>query len=139
MVFMTTLNDLSKTIPEARAAAAGPVSISAAALAEHLARPGQPPHLVLDALIADGLGRPPLPGHGATLERWRMLAMVAAYDLSLAKLYEGHTDAIAILSELAGPLPAAGSSKTQHQENEMDVPLLIQVARRGRGAGGGGS
>jgi len=110
MVFMTTLNDLSKTIPEARGAAAGPVSISAAALAEHLARPGQPPHLVLDALIADGLGRPPLPGHGATLERWRMLAMVAAYDLSLAKLYEGHADAMAILSELAGPLPAAGSS-----------------------------
>src|SRR5471032_505335 len=138
MVFMTTLNDRSKTIPEARAAAAGPVSISAAALAEHLSRPGQPPHLVLDALIADGLGRPP-PGHGATLERWRMLAMVAAYGLSLAKLYEGHTDAMAILSELAGRLPAAGSSKTQPQENEMDVPLLIQVARRGRGAGGGGS
>src|SRR5471032_1151976 len=90
-------------------------------------------------LATSHLGRPPLPGHGATLERWRMLAMVAAYDLSLAKLYEGHADAIAILSELAGPLPAAGSSKTQLQENEMDVPLLIQVARRGRGAGGGGS
>src|SRR5471030_226463 len=110
MVFMTTLNDRSKTIPEARAAAAGPVSISAAALAEHLARPGQPPHLVLDALIADGLGRPPLPGHGATLERWRMLAMVAGHDLSLAKLYEGHSDAMAILAELRGPTPAAGSS-----------------------------
>jgi hypothetical protein len=45
-----------------------------------------------------------LPGGGKTLQRWRALAVVAAHDLSLVKLYEGHTDALAILQELGrGP------------------------------------
>ena len=44
-------------------------------------------------MISAGLDRLPLPGHGATLLRWQMLAAVAAHDLSLLKLYEGHTDA----------------------------------------------
>jgi len=42
----------------------------------------------------------PLPGMGQTLQRWQMLAAVGAVDLSLAKVYEGHTDAVAILAEL---------------------------------------
>ena len=42
----------------------------------------------------------PMPGAGSTLERWRALATVGQFDLSLAKLYEGHTDALAILDEL---------------------------------------
>ena len=46
---------------------------------------------------------PPLPGHGRTLERWQRLAEVAAEDVSLVKLYEGHTDALAIMAELAEP------------------------------------
>ena len=54
----------------------------------------------LDQLIAAGLDRLPLPGGGATLLRWQALAAVAARDLSLAKLYEGHTDALAIFAEL---------------------------------------
>jgi len=53
-------------------------------------------------LIAEGLADLPLPGGGNTWERWRALAAVAAIDLSLAKLYEGHTDALAILAELKG-------------------------------------
>ena len=56
----------------------------------------------LRALIDAGLDRLPLPGSGATLERWRMLAAVSAVDLALVKLYEGHTDALAILAELDG-------------------------------------
>lgn len=59
------------------------------------------PGATLRRLIAGGLDRLPMPGSGDTLERWRALAHVAAYDLSLAKLYEGHTDALAILTELA--------------------------------------
>ena len=47
----------------------------------------------------------PLPGRGDTLQRWRALAAVAAQDLSLVKLFEGHTDALAILAELQGPTP----------------------------------
>ena len=56
------------------------------------------------------LAQLPLPGHGATLQRWQMLAAVAAVDLSLLKLYEGHTDALAILAEIDGPGAPAGSS-----------------------------
>jgi hypothetical protein len=60
----------------------------------------------LRALVAHGLDRLPLPGHGDTLTRWRALAAVAAFDLGLVKLYEGHTDARAILAELgATPMP----------------------------------
>ncbi len=52
---------------------------------------------------------PPLPGGGHTVRRWQVLAAVAAEDVSLVKLYEGHTDALAILAELgAADLPAAG-------------------------------
>lgn len=64
----------------------------------------------LESLALDGFDRLPLPGSGATLQRWQALAVVAEHDLSLAKLYEGHTDALAILSELAPPsdtLPGA--------------------------------
>ena len=54
----------------------------------------------LNRLIEAGLDRLPPPGGGATLQRWKWLAAVAAHDLSLAKLYEGHTDALAIFAEL---------------------------------------
>lgn len=42
----------------------------------------------------------PFPGSGQTLERWRILSKVAALDLVCAKLFESHTDALAILAEL---------------------------------------
>ena len=53
----------------------------------------------LKRLIGQGLDRLPRPGSGATLLRWQALAAVARHDLALAKLYEGHTDALAILAE----------------------------------------
>lgn len=56
----------------------------------------------LRALVAAGLDRLPYPADGRTRERWRCLARVAAADLALVKLYEGHTDALAILAELEG-------------------------------------
>ena len=49
----------------------------------------------------------PLPGGGSTLQRWQALAELAAADLSLARLAEGHADAVAILAELAAPGGAA--------------------------------
>ncbi len=51
----------------------------------------------------------PLPGSGATWQRWSVLADLAGEDLSLARLGEGHADAIAILAELDGPRPEPGS------------------------------
>jgi hypothetical protein len=60
----------------------------------------------------------PRPAQGQTLLRWRVLAQVAACDLTLAKLYEAHADALAILAELGahdvpwaqqrGPVPSWG-------------------------------
>ncbi len=51
----------------------------------------------------------PLPGHGRTRVRWAALADLAESDLSLARLAEGHVDALAILDELGGPAPPPGS------------------------------
>jgi alkylation response protein AidB-like acyl-CoA dehydrogenase len=62
----------------------------------------------LRALIEAGLGELPLPGAGNTLERWRILAAVAGFDLALVKLFEGHTDALAILAELGSTLAQPG-------------------------------
>ena len=59
--------------------------------------------LVLQALRAEQLDLLPRPGHGQTLKRWQILACIASHDLSLAKLYEGHTDALAILAECDAP------------------------------------
>ncbi|WP_229631925.1 MULTISPECIES: acyl-CoA dehydrogenase [Pseudomonas] len=58
-------------------------------------------HQQLRSLIEAGKDRLPLPGAGHTLTRWQALAEVASWDLSLVKLFEGHTDALAILAELA--------------------------------------
>jgi len=54
----------------------------------------------IQQLVQSGLDRLPMPGRGSTLARWQALAAVASHDLSLAKLYEGHTDALAVLQEL---------------------------------------
>jgi alkylation response protein AidB-like acyl-CoA dehydrogenase len=51
----------------------------------------------------------PLPGSGRTRQRWAAFAELAAEDLSLARLSEGHADAVAILAELGGPAPPPGS------------------------------
>jgi hypothetical protein len=51
----------------------------------------------------------PLPGSGRTRERWAAFAALAEEDLSLARLAEGHADAVAILAELGGPEPPPGS------------------------------
>lgn len=64
----------------------------------------------LRALAGAGLDRLPLPGNGRTLQRWRALASVAAHDLGLVKLFEGHTDALAIMAELGAPPVLPGST-----------------------------
>ena len=68
----------------------------------------------------------PLPGHGDTLRRWRQLARVASEDLSLVKLYEGHTDALAIMAELGAPPPAAGTSWGTWAAEPPQARLLIR-------------
>lgn len=64
----------------------------------------------LRALIDAGKAELPLPGGGRTLERWSALATVAAADLSFVKLFEGHTDAMAILADAGVAVPQDASS-----------------------------
>lgn len=67
------------------------------------------PSQAMRALVRDGADQLPLPGAGNTLRRWRVLARVAARDLALVKLFEGHTDALAIIEEIEPRRrPAAG-------------------------------
>ena len=54
------------------------------------------------AAVDEGRLDLPLPGHGRTRVRWAALAALAETDLSLARLGEGHADALAILDELDG-------------------------------------
>jgi hypothetical protein len=61
------------------------------------------------AAIESGRLDLPLPGGGRTWERWASLAELAGEDLSLARLSEGHADAVAILAELGAGPPPAGS------------------------------
>jgi alkylation response protein AidB-like acyl-CoA dehydrogenase len=70
-------------------------------LAQFLAREQQ--STTLASVVRAGLDRLPLPGSGATLARWQALSIAGGHDLGFAKLYEGHTDALAILAELDGP------------------------------------
>lgn len=64
--------------------------------------------LAFVAAVESGRLDLPLPGSGFTEERWAAFADLAGEDLSLARLGEGHADAVAILAELDGPPPSPG-------------------------------
>ncbi|WP_408211434.1 acyl-CoA dehydrogenase [Paraburkholderia dilworthii] len=90
---------------------------------------------VLRALVEYGCDRAPfvpLPGHGQTLARWRALAAVAACDLGLVKLFEGHTDALAILAELGGPAVASGSRWAVWAAEPPDARVVARVGNTQR-------
>jgi hypothetical protein len=86
----------------------------------------------LEALCARGLDRLPLPGRGRTVERWSALAAVAGCDLSLVKLYEGHTDALAILAELHASGLAAPGQRWGVWAAEPPNRKVTAVPERGR-------
>ncbi|WP_406141872.1 acyl-CoA dehydrogenase [Streptomyces sp. NBC_01089] len=60
------------------------------------------------ALIEKGALQLPPPGGGRTADRFRALAELGREDLTLARLAEGHVDAIAILDEIEGSRPDEG-------------------------------
>lgn len=70
-----------------------------------LTRRGPGPHMTADLaarlrdLLAEGALDLPHPGGGRTAERWAALTGFGRADLALARLAEGHTDAVAILAE----------------------------------------
>lgn len=92
----------------------------------------------LRAMVEAGLDRLPLPGSGRTLERFRALADVGGHDLGLCKLYEGHTDALAIIEQLGGtPTPGStwGMWAAEPPQARVQVsPLGHMVALNGRKA-----
>lgn len=92
---------------------------------------GAEPGAALRRLIAAGLDHLPLPGQGATLERWRALAAVGAHDLSLAKLFEGHTDALAILHEAGVAPDDPGNAWGTWCAEPPDARVRIEQARDG--------
>jgi hypothetical protein len=87
--------------------------------------------LSLQRLVLGGSGRLPLPGSGRTLERWQSLAAVAAVDLAIAKLFEGHTDAIAVLAELGAETVPAHSVWGTWCAEPPDARLSLRVHDNG--------
>ncbi|MEP7022631.1 MAG: acyl-CoA dehydrogenase [Actinomycetota bacterium] len=47
----------------------------------------------------------PQPGEGQTASRWAVLAAVAEQNLTVARVLEAHSDALAILAEAGAPMP----------------------------------
>ena len=76
----------------------------------------------------DATGHLPHPGGGATPRRWQAFADVAAHDLSLARLVEGHYDAAAILHELGSTPPPSGTLLGVWAAR----PAELTATRRGR-------
>ena len=64
----------------------------------------QAPSTILADLVSGGLVAP-LPGQGRTAERFALLAEIGSCDLALARLAEGHLDALAILVEAGRAAP----------------------------------
>ncbi len=60
--------------------------------------------------VVSTLDRLTLPGHGDTWDRFEILAALAEEDLSLARLGEGHADALAILNESSRGVRHTGAS-----------------------------
>jgi hypothetical protein len=88
----------------------------------------------LARLIEDSFDDLPFPGGGRTLARWQTLAAVAARDLTLVKLFEGHTDALAILAELDGPTPPTASRWGTWCAEPPDARVELRDAANGHGA-----
>ncbi|TQS42337.1 acyl-CoA dehydrogenase family protein [Cryptosporangium phraense] len=70
----------------------------------------------------------PLPGAGRTRERFAVLGALGRADPVLARLAEGHADAVAILAELGGPEPGDASWGVW-----AAVPRSVTAVRRGSG------
>jgi alkylation response protein AidB-like acyl-CoA dehydrogenase len=70
--------------------------------------------------------RLPLPGAGQTLERWAVLTAVARVNLTVARVVEAHTDALAIVAE-AGQTAPPGATWGVFAAESPDVRLEAAV------------
>lgn len=77
----------------------------------------------------------PQPGGGATLQRWRMLADIAADDVCVVKVVEAHHDALAILRELdAAQLAGESGLHAVWAAEPPDARLSFQPDGHGGGS-----
>jgi alkylation response protein AidB-like acyl-CoA dehydrogenase len=74
----------------------------------------------------------PLPGRGHTAARWSVLSAVAAANLTVARVLEAHSDALAILGEASAPADAghtwgvfAAEAPGQRLEAERDGDRVV--------------
>jgi len=89
-----------------------------------------PPLRELRGLLAEGQLDLPLPGEGQTVERHRSLYALGERDLSLARLGEAHTDAVAILAQ-AGREAARGAIYGVWASEKGAPPLELSPAGGG--------
>lgn len=97
-------------------------------------------HAVADTvweLLGAGLLSLPLPGQGETIVRWRGLAEVAAADLSVAQLVEGHLEAEAVHADARRPLAdglwavwAASSADTRMTARPAGAGWVLDGTKR---------
>lgn len=105
---------------------------TAQALPGALASMGSAPVLrQLRYLVDNGLADLPPPGAGRTLERWQALSLVAGHDLSLARLYEGHTEALALLREMGGEAGVRGAVWAHWTAESPGRRVALGVAGQG--------
>ncbi|WGL51409.1 acyl-CoA dehydrogenase [Nocardioides sp. BP30] len=102
-----------------------------AELAEQAARAGRDPAAAL-RLAAEAAGDVPLPGGGATLDRWSALATLAGVDVSVARTWEPHLDALAILAE-AGRFDLATAGSTWGVYAAEGAGQRLRAERTGQG------
>jgi alkylation response protein AidB-like acyl-CoA dehydrogenase len=90
--------------------AIGPLPAWAFSLVEAASESGE--DIMMALRLADGYGATlPTPGSGETATRWSVLAAVANINLTVARVLEAHSDALAILTEAGvepGPLGTWG-------------------------------
>lgn len=90
------------------------------------------PAVWLQQLVRQGLDQLPLPGRGHTLQRWQALCVVAEHDLSLSKLFEGHTDALAVMAELSpSEVPALSATWGMWAAEPPDGRAKVQAPESG--------
>jgi alkylation response protein AidB-like acyl-CoA dehydrogenase len=95
-------------VPESAEAASGPARSATPAWAEPLLHAGQESGEDIGAalqLAADYGVRLPQPGCGQTAGRWAVLSAVAERNLTVARVLEAHSDALAILAEAGAEAP----------------------------------
>jgi hypothetical protein len=93
--------------------------------------PVEQPGSQLTSMLQDGELSLPHPGDGDTVRRWATLTGWGRWDLPLARLAEGHVDAVAILRELGGrPHPGARYGVWAARPGGVGARLVGAAGRR---------